>query len=726
MARLFKILLIIVAVFVGIGVIASIALYLFFDPNDFRDDISAGVKESTGRDLVIEGDISMSVFPWIALEVGRTQMGNAEGFGDEPFMSFEEARLSVRLLPLIFGGRVAVGNASLDSLVVNLAVNKNGENNWDDLVSANEMTEGEDKGHTVTVTVDATTSKTALDIAGIDVSNASVSYVDAQAGSSASLSGLSFKTGRIAPGSPFDIDAEFSFDSKPGDVGGQLSISGNFLMHEGMAKIDVDGLNVSGTLRGVAEDSTAFNFDARAMSIDTAAEQVTLGEMDMAILGLSMSADVKPFSYAGELTPNATLRVNEFSLKELMQTLGTAAPETVDANALQRVSFSADAAVGKNSIALTNLQMVLDDTTMTGKLSIPRAANGSLLFDLAADNIVLDNYMAPATDDATAADDSDANVEIPVDLIRATNANGKFAMAKATLSGIEFENLQLGLNSADGKMRLHPIKAELFDGSYDGDIKIDASGTTPTISVNENIADVQMAALANAMYGLENVSGTIRGSFVLSGGGADLNAIRQDLDGTISFSLADGEWQGTDVWHQLRAARATLKQEAAPEPRLPPRTEFSDVSATGVVTNGIMQNNDLLAELPFLRVTGKGQVNLVEATLDYAMDARVIEQPELAGQATADELKDFTSAVIPLKVTGSLASPSVRPDIEAMLRKEVERQIDKKKDELTDKLFKKLLGGDEEPPAEGEEGEKEEEQDSEDALKDALKNLLGG
>ena len=102
MGRLVRILLLGVAGFVGLAVIAAVALSLFFDPNDFRDEISTQVKAATGRDLVIEGDLSLSVFPWIAVNIGRTQLGNAEGFGDEPFLSFEEARLSVRLAPLLF------------------------------------------------------------------------------------------------------------------------------------------------------------------------------------------------------------------------------------------------------------------------------------------------------------------------------------------------------------------------------------------------------------------------------------------------------------------------------------------------------------------------------------------------------------------------------------------------------------------------------------------------
>ena len=60
MNQLLKTLLIIVAGIVGVIVFASVALFLFFDPNDYRDEISAGVKEVTGRDLTTRSQLNLS------------------------------------------------------------------------------------------------------------------------------------------------------------------------------------------------------------------------------------------------------------------------------------------------------------------------------------------------------------------------------------------------------------------------------------------------------------------------------------------------------------------------------------------------------------------------------------------------------------------------------------------------------------------------------------------
>ncbi|HLU05580.1 MAG TPA: AsmA family protein [Woeseiaceae bacterium] len=714
MGRVLKILLIVIAGLIGIVVIAAVALLLFFDPNDYRDEISAQVAETTGRDFTIEGELGLTVFPWLAVEVGRSVLGNAEGFGEQPFASFEQANLSVRLMPLIFRQEVLIGTASLDSLVLNLQVAADGSNNWEDLAEAGETAPEEPEQPAGTLE--------SLDIANVEVSNARVSYTDAQAGSSYAISNLSLETGRIAGDLPFEVDAEFDFEAEPGEMGGHLAVNGTTTLGSALDRLELRDWNVAGQLSGIAEDPADFEFSARNILVDMNAETVTMGEMDLGVLNLRMTADVAPFSYAGTPEPQATVRVEPFSLKELMSALGVEPPVTADPSALSRVSFNAEAAVGETAMALRSMSLTLDDTTLTGQLSYPLTENGLIEFDLAADSINVDAYMAPGEETGAEQETTTDDIEIPVDMIRALQARGRITLNSATLSGMLFENLELGVDSVNGKMRLHPIAAELFDGTYTGDVRIDASGAAPTISVNEKVEGVSLTPLARSMFEQENISGTIAGSFQLSGTGQNLSEIRRDLDGNMAFELADGAWEGTDIWHQLRSARALFRKEPPPERRNPPRTEFSSVIATGTVTDGVFRNEDLLAELPFLQVSGNGSVDLAEASIDYSLQARVLERPEFVGGASQSELDDFTQAVIPLSVTGSLNSPSIRPDVDGMLKAEVKKVVEEKRDELKGRLMDKLLGGGEREK-DGEEPTNNEEEQEED-LEDRLKKLF--
>jgi len=52
-------------------VIAAIVLPKIFNPNDYREQITQLVKDKTGRDITIGGDLELSVFPWLGVSTGR-------------------------------------------------------------------------------------------------------------------------------------------------------------------------------------------------------------------------------------------------------------------------------------------------------------------------------------------------------------------------------------------------------------------------------------------------------------------------------------------------------------------------------------------------------------------------------------------------------------------------------------------------------------------------------
>lgn len=653
MGRLLKILFSIVGLMLLLGVVGIVAVMLFFDVNDYRDDIEQVVEENTGRDFVIDGDISLSVFPWLEIEMPPVSLGNATGFGDEPMVRIQEVDLSLKLLPLLFRREVQVSTARLTGLNLNLAVNSEGRSNWQDFIDAAEYR------NSIPEEVQPAESRArgaTLEIAGVEILDSVIRYADASAGTDVKLSDLNIEVGAI---------------NSTGEV------------------LKLDGFAINALLEGVAETPTVFGLATTAVNINTDAEMIVLGDVELALLGLDISAAVEPFSFAGDITPTAAINVEAFSLRNLMERMDIEPPETSDPAALGRVTMIAVARVGTDAIRLTDLTLELDETTFTGSLAIPQGDNDVFELELNGDSIKLDGYMAPVTEGEAAATTTDAApVEIPAELIRLVNARGSMSLASAELSGMQFEDLELGVVTNDGKLRMHPIKASLFDGQYNGDVRIDASGTTPVLSVNEQIEGVQLGALAMAMFEQDNITGTINGGFELSGRGADMLAVQQTLSGNISMELNDGAFEGTDVWHELRKARALIRQEEAPEPTLPARTRFSDVSVSGPVNNGVFSSDNFQALLPFMQMTGTGSINFVEATVDYRMNARVFDKPELIGdEATAEELEDLAKVRIPIRITGPIAAPSVKPDTEKLLRDAAKKEVeDKLKDKLKDLL----------------------------------------
>jgi AsmA protein len=319
---------------------------------------------------------------------------------------------------------------------------------------------------------------------------------------------------------------------------------------------------------------------------------------------------------------------------------------------------------------------------------VPFESSGRFFVTLEGDAIDLNRYMAPP-DESAATAGKEAPLEIPTDLIKPLNARGEFSLAKVRLADLELENVAATINVSGGRLRIHPVSADLYGGKYSGDVSINASGAVPTLALNESVTGVDLAKLARAMFEQDNITGSIQGKFKLNGRGKDMNTIRSSLDGTMSFELKDGYYEGTDVWYELRRARAMLKQEPSPEPSLPARTKFSNVKASGVVADGVLRNDDFNAELPFMRITGAGKVDIAAGTVDYGLSARVLEKPEALESATPEEIEDFTKTVIPLKITGKLTSPKVTPDIEAMLRERVEEEIKEKLEDKLKDLFKR-------------------------------------
>src|SRR5262249_40911417 len=156
--------------------------------------------------------------------------------------------------------------------------------------------------------------------------------------------------------------------------------------------------------------------------------------------------------------------------------------------------------------------------------------------------------------------------------------------------------------------------------------------------------------------------------------------IMKTLDGTLDFKVADGALEGADLWYEIRRARAVLKQQAVPERSGPARTPFTALTGTGVMKNGVMSNNDLNVAMQYLKVTGQGTVDIPASTLDYRLIAAVLKIPREG--ADTSQMEDMVDAQIPVKITGALTDPKVRPDLEGYLKNEVKQRVDKEKEKV--------------------------------------------
>lgn len=684
MSRLSKIIVWLIAGIVVLFAVAAIAFFLFFDANDFREDIAKAVKDATGRDLVINGEVDLQLFPWLAVELGHTTLGNAPGFGDEPFAELDRAQLSVRLLPLLLRQEVAVGTAEVDGLIVNIEVDRNGLRNWSDLIAPDSGSVTESSSET------DPEQGGSLEISGLEIKDATISYEHAQKGDKYDLTEVNLSLGRIAAdGDAIPVRGSLRYDVQPAALSGEVELETAVSFDRDAGLVSFGSSALRGVVNGIAAAPTELEFETAGIDVDTIGKTTAVQPVSISVLNIDVSAELQPFSYADEIQPTGSIRIGEFSPRELMELLDVVPPETADPDAMSALTIEANADFRETYVSLNNVNIKLDDTTFSGGMTVPFESNGRFLIDLNADAIDMNRYMAPSDESEGAGDAEAAPVEIPAELIKALNVRGDLRVTSVLVGDLQLENVVLGLNSANGRLRVHPITSELFGGNYSGDVNLDVSGSAPVLSMNESLQNVDLASMALAIFEQENIKGAMSGKFKLQGRGHDTDEMQKTLNGSLSFELRDGTYEGTDIWYELRRARAMLRSETAPEPVLPARTNFSSVTATGVVTDGVMRNDDFVADLTFMQLTGRGDVDIGAGTVDYDLRAKVYDTPEALELATQEEINDFKKAEIPLEVTGSLTSPKIRPDVEALLLQQVEDEIkDKIEDKLKD-LFKR-------------------------------------
>src|SRR4051812_8463317 len=124
-----KKLLYVVGGIVVLVIAAALIAPFFIDLNDYKGMIEAKAKEATGRDLKIDGKISLSILPLPSVTVDGIKFGNAPG-GTAPNMAeIESAKVKVAIMPLL-SHKAQITEIVLTRPVIVLEKLKDGTGNW--------------------------------------------------------------------------------------------------------------------------------------------------------------------------------------------------------------------------------------------------------------------------------------------------------------------------------------------------------------------------------------------------------------------------------------------------------------------------------------------------------------------------------------------------------------------------------------------------------------------
>ncbi len=203
---LFGLVLVLLVAVVGLGI-----FLLTFNPNAYKDRLETLVHERTARTLTIAGDIGLSLFPRIGLSVGQVSLSGVQA--DEPFISVDSARFAVAIWPLL-SNRLVVDHVALSGVRVRVVQDAEGHFNFDDLLvrRIEPPTAGGGPADLATETAAGAAGAARapgedlhVDIAGLDIRDGEIRYIDERTGLSSTLAQINASTGRVTYDQPFEV-----------------------------------------------------------------------------------------------------------------------------------------------------------------------------------------------------------------------------------------------------------------------------------------------------------------------------------------------------------------------------------------------------------------------------------------------------------------------------------------------------------------------------------------
>lgn len=786
MAKPIKIVLAVIGILLVLLVGAVLVAATLFDPNDYRGKITEAVRKQTGRELVL-GDIKLSVFPWLKVRVADLSFSNAPGFGDTPMASVKEAKVGVQLMPLLLDRQVVVSTVTLDGLKMDLARNADGKTNWDDLVKS-----GDEPQPAQAPKDGGGFEVQSIDIAGVTLSDAHITYRDAQAGQAYRIENFDLETGALRPGKAADIDASLSAFDETGKRSADLAVSASVLADLVAQKASIDALkldlsakaegmeatmklagdvvadletrlitvddlgldfkaamkdlNADGRLVGkVIADMTRQQVDVEGLKLDFKARTPTLEakgvlaakvkalleaqQYELAGLSLDLDAsgkDLPGAKQAVKLSGNASydaakgsmrfadgriaaaglgittsitgeglngdsprlsgpVTVAPFNPRALLKALGMEDIKTTDPKALARASLSTQYSGSFTSARLEDLDLKLDDTSITGRLAIKDFATQAMEFALKLDRMDVDRYLAPSeptAKPAAAGSTQQINAtELPIEALEKLNASGTLDAGELKLKGATLKNVRLRIDGPKGSPKLVKLDASTYGGQIASSTRI-VPGARPDFALNTSVDAMQLAPMLQNFWGKDIVSGLGNIKLDLTSGGRTVGDLRRDLNGSVSLSFENGAVKGFNLGQIVRRAQALLKGTTLDDTE-PRQTDFTKITFAAQIVDGILKSDQLSALSPLFRLGGSGQINLVDETLDYLVSPTVVASSKGQGGKGLEELAGLT---IPIRLTGSLYAPKYKLDLQTALKQ-------KAGDELRGKLADKVLGG---------------------------------
>jgi len=701
------------------GVLAYIAAT--FDPNEYKPQIVRAVKEHTQRDLRLDGDIKLALFPSIGARLGKAALSDRDGKAQ--FAAVTDLKVVVKLMPLL-SRQVVVDAIEVKGLRANLVRYKDGKTNFDDLTGAGAKPAPKSGPPAVPLKID---------INHVSIEDSAFTFTDQAAGARYELSKLNLKTGRIASGVPTSLDLAATLHSDQPKLDVEATAKARALIDLEKQRFALEGLDFAA--KGAVAGMTNLALNAKGdVALRPAARELSASKLSAALSGRSAAGDlnvkfdiprlnVSKETVSGEkvsleaalnerkrklvakvelsgLAGNAaafkaaslaadvdlqqegaavkaklvspaagSLEKQVFELSKLAANFTVSHPQLPKNPVQARVNGAVKVDWGKET-ASTTFAAKIDESAIKGKAGVARFGQPFYTFDLDVDQLDADRYLPQS-------DPKAKQPGRPIDLgaLKGLNANGSVKIGSLKVLNLKAANVRLEIKAANGKLDVNPMSAKLYQGSLAGALAVIAQAS-PVFGVRQKLTGVSVGPLLKDFAGNDSLEGKGTVALDVTARGNTASALKKTLSGTAAANLADGAVKGINVAQSIRGARAklgALRGEQVQESDKAQKTDFSELNATFKIRDGVARNDDLTMKSPLLRVSGAGDINIGEDRLDYLVKATIVGTTKGQGGRGADDLAGVT---VPVKVSGPLAAPAYRLDFSAMVTDTVKQKVE--------------------------------------------------
>ncbi len=661
---------------------AALIVPRFLDMQRYTSTIENAISTHTGLTAHLNGDITLSLFPWIVVTFEELQLDSPTGTGRQPLLQVRSFEARLKTIPLL-SKHIEISRFIIDGPQLFLEKTENNTWNWQNLTerqtpsSPSTPAPATDQQGDGTVVADPPAAAAgafqlnSLQVAEFSIRNGSIRLVELATETAHVLAAINLHLNDVSLDRPIAIELEAQLDKQPLHLTGSIGPLG---AQPGAAPLSIDLIcttfdTVTSRIKGTVSELTSdpsYQFD------------VTIDPFDLR----QLVARIKP----------------DVSL------------ETTDRHALEHISLSGNLRGTARQMEITGGTIVIDDTTVSLERFQAGFAGPRLDLAVAIDAIDVDRYLPPAAADqpdpagdeaapperqpenSAAQPRSDTQVrqsagapagaaaspsagtgggERPPEhssgnyesvrplVLTATVKLGQLHVHGATATAID-----LDLSGEKALFMLNSLALDLYEGQLTATGSIDLGRNPPASSFKTAVETVQVGPLLRDFADKDLLEGRLTADFDLAATGDRAPAIVSSLVGNGSLHFNDGALIGLDLAQMARTITSGFSLDEQQGER--PRTDFSELNLPFSVADGLVTIPEATLKSPFLRAGGSGTVNLVAKTLDLRL------RPELVAtiKGQGDE-EQRAGLAVPVLVRGTFSEPAFLPDLEALAREQL-------------------------------------------------------